>query len=274
MKTVVFDMDGVLYRGNEILPDAADCVTRLIECKFSVGYLTNNSARSRCDYVEKLSGMGIPATIDQVMTSGEATVRYLQSEGIRNGHIYVIGETGLADALQTGGFTIDISDEGPPCDYVIIGWDRHFTFNKIVRAQKELRENGARFIATNSDAMFPASKGRILPGAGTMVAAVEVASGVKPLIIGKPNTISLKFLLENLGMKNGTDGKYDELWVVGDRLDTDIACGNALGAHTVLVTTGISTREQAENSPDNQKPEFVIDSLSELPGIISRIPQA
>jgi len=266
MTIVIFDMDGVLYRGDQTLPGAADCIRRLRADKAGIGFLTNNSGNSREKYITRLGDHGIDVDIHEIMTSGEATARHLASLGNPGQRIYVIGGSGLATTLTSYKFDVDTQDEGDPCDFVVIGWDRKISFNKIARGQHEITFNGAKLIATNADAMFPAEGGRLLPGAGSMVAAVEKASGVRAEIIGKPRPLSLKYLLDELG--SGSDDP-STVWVIGDRLDTDIACGNAYGANTVLVTTGISSRENGQNAVGDMHPDHIIDNLEELSRLIS-----
>jgi 4-nitrophenyl phosphatase len=200
------------------------------------------------------------------MTSGEATARYLSEHGFAGKRVYVIGRDGLVRTLERHGFDVDGADEGEPCDFVVVGWDRGITFDKIARAQHEIIVNKAKLIATNRDAMFPADEGRVLPGAGAMVAAVEVASNTKALLIGKPEIHSLSYLIGDI--VEGREIRHDSVWVVGDRLDTDIACGNAYGAKTVCVTTGITSREEAENAKGEFRPDYVIDSLTGLSDLI------
>lgn len=266
MTKVIFDLDGVLYRGNETIPESSQCIKTLESHGVKTGYLTNNASRTRDGIAERLEIHGIRALIRQVMTSGEATARYLKSQGHSGKRIYVIGKNGLIETLNEHGFDAGNHEEGDACELVVVGWDRDITFYKIARAQHEILVNGALLIATNIDAMFPADKGRVLPGAGTMVAAVETASNVKAELIGKPKTHSLKYLVEELGSDGGTPD--DSVWVIGDRLDTDIACGNSFGAKTVLVTTGITSREEAEKARGKFRPDHIIDSLLELPGLV------
>ena len=243
---------------------AVECVETLKKSGVKVGFLTNNAVRTREEIVARLAGFGIGAEISQTMNSGEATARHLIARGMDGSRVYAIGGDGLSVTLTRAGFDVDRDDEGEKCDFVIIGWDRNFTFPKIVRAQHEILVNNAELIATNRDPMFPA-QGRLLPGAGAMVAAVETASGKIAELIGKPKTISLDYMLDDLGIEKNTSKR--EIIVVGDRLDTDIACGVAYGATTVLVTTGITSREMAENAPAEMKPDYIIDSLMELPGL-------
>ena len=265
MTSVIFDMDGVLYCGSEPLPDAPECIETLRNAGFKTGFLTNNSGRSREERIELLKSFGINAEVSEMMTSGEATARYLNSKGYKGARVYVVGKDGLVETLKKAGFEIDLDDAGPRCDLVVVGWARNINFEKIARAQYEIFVNKAGFFATNVDPMFPSSGGKVLPGAGSMVAAIATASASTPEVIGKPKTISLKYLLMELGVEKEPP---ESVWMVGDRLDSDIACGNSYGAHTVLVTTGIASREMGEKAVGIERPEFIIDSLSELPTLI------
>lgn len=266
MVIVIFDMDGVLYRGIETIPEASGCIEKIQAHGIRTGYLTNNSGRTRENIEQHLADHGITAEVNQIMTSGEATARYLTVKGESGKRIYVVGRKGLVETLRGHGFDADDEDEGDPCDFVVVGWDRGITFNKIARTQHEILVNGAKLIATNNDAMFPADGGRLLPGAGTMVAAVETASNSKAEVIGKPKTHSLKYLIDDICEGSGCQG--EQIWMVGDRLDTDIVCGNSFGAITVCVTTGIASRTEAEHAKGLLRPDHVIDSLDELPAII------
>jgi HAD superfamily hydrolase (TIGR01450 family) len=267
MTIVIFDLDGVLYRGNETIPEATVCVHTLRARGINVGFLTNNAGRTIESVLERLASHGIDVKFNEIMTSAEATARYLIDKGFSGKRIYAIGGEGLTETLREHGFVVDIEDIGDPCDFVVIGWDRGISFNKIARAQNEIMVNKAVLIASNKDAMFPADNGRVLPGAGAMVAAVETASNTKAKVIGKPEIYSLQYLIADL--TGGSDNSEEATWVIGDRLDTDIACGNSYGSTTVCVTTGITSREDAEKSEGIFKPGYIIDSLSELPELIN-----
>jgi len=267
MTSVIFDLDGVIYRGYDTLPHAVECVKSLRTSGIKTGFLTNNSGRSCSNYVDVLTSIGIPIDPSEIMTSGEATARHLLKNGYKGTRAYVVGGDGLVETLIKSGFEVDTGDEGDKCGLVVVGWARNINFNKITRAQHEIFTNGATFIATNTDAMFPAQGGKILPGAGSMVAAIGIASVSTPEVIGKPATISLEYLLDAL---NSRDDDPETVWFVGDRLDTDIACGNAYGTNTVLVTTGISSREMSEGASGLERPDHIIDSLDELHGLVHR----
>lgn len=262
MISVIFDLDGVLYRGKDNIPGALECVAKLRELGVKVGFLTNNAGRTRADRVEKLRSHGIIASENEIMTSGVATAQYLIDTGHAGKRIYTVGTDGLYKTFIEFGFDADDNDEGDPVDFVVVCWDKNFSYKKITRAQREILVNKAKFIATNVDAMFPTDNGGVLPGAGSMVAAVATASATQPLVIGKPSTFALDYLLKSLGISEGE--LLRNCWVVGDRLDTDIKCGNDYGARTVLVTTGINSRNEGEKAPKGQEPDYILDSLLEL----------
>lgn len=253
----VFDMDGVLWCMDDPLPGAAEAIARLRGRGDVVRYLTNNSSQSREDYVRKLARFGMRASIEDVMTSAYATARLLHAEGCAGRRAYVIGEEGLRRELTAVGIDV-IDDQGIAADYVIVGWDRAFTYQKLALAHAQIM-GGARFIATNRDATYPDAGGRTLPGGGSLVAAVETCTGTTPQTVGKPEPASLRMLLEAAAMPP------ERCVVVGDRLDTDIAIGKRTGCLSVLVTTGVSTRADAARLPPHDQPDLIIDGLTELP---------
>lgn len=253
----VFDMDGVLFRMDEPLPFATETVARLQARGDAVYYLTNNSSKSRTDYVEKLSRFSIRATEDQVMTSAYALGKYFQANRAVGRSVYVVGEQGLKDELAAVGMRLVEYDEKEQIDYVVSGWDRQFSYAKMANAHLAIGR-GAQFIATNRDATYPDAGGRTLPGSGAIVAAIETCSGVTPTVIGKPEPYTLQLILEMSGHTP------EECVVIGDRLDTDIAIGNRVGAQSVLVLTGVSTSEEAASVPADLRPQIVLDNLSQL----------
>lgn len=253
----VFDMDGVLYRMDEPLPGAAEAIRRLRARGDAVFYLTNNSSKTRADYVEKLAGFGIPATPDEIMTSGHATAQLMAEWGAVGKSVYVIGEQGLREELAAVGLQLVDYSEETPIDYVVVGWDRQFTYHKLTEAHRAILR-GATFIATNRDATYPDADGRTLPGGGTIVAAVETCTGVAPRVIGKPEPYTLQLILRR------AHAAPADCLVIGDRLDTDIALGKRVGARTALVLTGISTRAEAEAAPPELRPDFLWNDLTEL----------
>ena len=257
--TWVFDLDGVVYRGTERQPYAKESILYLRSVGDTVRFLTNKAAHSRDTYSDVLTSMEIPTTPDEVMTSGYATALYLAEHGARGKTVYRIGESGLDEELRAVGIIVAGNGDMPEAriDFVVVGMDRKFDYQKLARAQKAILE-GARFIATNEDPTLPVEGGEVLPGAGCMVAAVRAATGMEPLVIGKPETYSVEKILES------TNTPPERALVIGDRLDTDILAGNRAGTTTVLVLTGVTSREEAEAATGDLAPDRIIETLAEL----------
>jgi phosphoglycolate/pyridoxal phosphate phosphatase family enzyme len=257
MKVNVFDMDGVLFRMDDPLPGAAEAVRRLRDRGESVFFLTNNSSKSRDEYVAKLARFDIPSTPDEIMTSAYATALMFRETGQAGKSVYVVGEAGLKRELQNGGMEIveDLEERWP--DFVVAGWDRQFTYSKLAAAQQAI-SHGATFIATNRDKTYPDTGGRVLPGGGAIVAAIETCTGVVPKTIGKPEPYTLEIILKLSGTSPS------DCLVIGDRIDTDIAIGKAVGAFTALVLTGISTMADVKAAPPSWKPDYIWSNLSQM----------
>jgi 4-nitrophenyl phosphatase len=263
---LVFDLDGVIYRGDTAVPGAIPTLSHLTAAGHQPFFLTNNSTRSRRDYAEKLARMGYPATPEQVMTSAYATGLYLREQGAEGRRVFIIGEHGLAEEMTLAGLSVIPLGSEQRADYVVVGLDRTLTFAKLQRAFQEVRA-GATFIATNKDPTYPMEEGQEIPGGGSMVAALEYAVGLTPIAIGKPEPYTL---LEILRL---TASRPEDAIMVGDRLDTDIRVGRRLGLTTVLPLTGVTSRADLAAAAPDARPDFVIDSLEELPEIVARLNQ-
>lgn len=259
--TIIFDLDGVVYRGETALPAAVTTLNRLAADGHSLFYLTNNATRARDDYARKLVRLGIPCDLGQVMTSAYATALFLAAEGSAGRRAFVVGEQGLVAELEAVGLKVVPVEAEERVDYVVVGLDKGFTYAKLERAYREIM-GGAAFIATNRDPTYPLEEGREIPGGGTMVAAIECAVGQPPRVIGKPEPFALERILRQSSTAKG------EAVLVGDRLDTDILAGRRAGVRTVLALTGVTSREQAAAAPPNQRPDHVIETLAELPLIL------
>ncbi len=262
MTAYVFDLDGVLYLGETAIPHAAEVIRRLTQAGRQVFFLTNNSGRTRRDYVEKLARVnGLDVAESQIYTSAYATALYLKARGAAGRSVFVIGEAGLARELtETGGLVaVTVADSVPfaDIDYVVVGIDKQFTYDKLRFAHAAITRGHAEFIATNRDSTFPMEDGEI-PGGGSLVAALATATGREPLTVGKPEVHAYETILEAAQVSAA------QSVMVGDRLDTDIAVGNRAGAHTVLVLTGVTPAEAARNAPFAWRPEKIIGNLSEL----------
>lgn len=247
-------MDGVLYRGNEPLPGVVEILDALAVRNRSYMLATNNSMSTPESYVAKLAQMGIEVPAEAILTSALATRDHLLETMPADASIFVIGMPALRDQLFAGTTfrPIQFGEEQP--DVVVLGLDVGFTYDKLKEAAAAIR-GGARFIATNSDATLPTETG-LVPGAGSIVAAVATASGQTPLVIGKPETPLLVQSLHRMAVP------ANQAVMIGDRLDTDILAGHRAGMLTVLVLTGVSTRQELASAP--VRPDLVVSDLLAL----------
>jgi len=246
----ILDLDGVVYLRSAVVPGAPRFVKELAESGKKLVFLTNNSSKAREDYVAILSRFGINATKKQVVTSAYATSLFLLRRKPM-AKVFVVGEAGLRDELSRAGFRVVGK---PPADFVVVGIDLHFTYDKLGLAAQMIRQ-GAKFVSTNRDATYPTEEGP-LPGAGSIVAAVQTASGRRPTDIGKPNRRIFDMCRMILGTPAGNTA------VIGDRIETDILGGLRAGMGTILVLSGVTTRGQM--GPGRVRPDLVVDSVADL----------
>jgi 4-nitrophenyl phosphatase len=251
-----------MYLGDTAIQHAAETVRRLEDAGKGVFYLTNNSGRTRSSYQQKLRDVnGLDVPVERIFTSAYATALYLKDSGAAGQSAFVIGEAGLAQELEETGrlrvFTTPDSTPPDEIDYVIVGIDRQFTYDKLRFAHAAVTRGHAAFIATNRDATFPLEVGEI-PSGGSLVAAVAYATGRDPITIGKPEPHAYEAILRSAGVPAA------ESTMVGDRLDTDIAVGKRAGAKTVLVLTGVTSRMAADSAPEYWRPDMIIGDLRSL----------
>lgn len=247
---LIIDMDGVLWRSEEPLPGLQEFFTFLRRRRIDFVLATNNSSKTPEQYVAKLARLGIEVPIDRVLTSAQATASYLGRTASPGTRVYAIGEEGVQRALQRQRFELTEEEAA----YVVVGWDRHLTWNKL-RTAALLIHAGADFIGTNPDASFPTELGPV-PGNGAQLAALETTTGVAPVVVGKPEPWLYREALQRMGADTSTTA------VVGDRLDTDIAGGVHAGLKTVLVLSGIATEADLANAP--VKPDLVCANIEAL----------
>lgn len=259
---LVFDLDGVVYLGNTPIPGAIDALNALQASGHSLYFLTNNSTQSRQNYVDKLGRMGHATTADSVVTSAYATGLYMESIGAAGKKVFVVGESGLRHEMELVGLQVVELDDPTRVDYVVAGLDRDLTYAKLRRAHLEITEHGAQFVATNRDATYPMEVGEI-PGGGAIVAPIEMSTGVRGVTIGKPEPGCWLRILEVAGVAP------DQALMVGDRPETDIMGAKAVGLHTALVLTGVTTAEGVDSIPESQRPGYVLPSLGELPALVA-----
>ncbi len=252
----LIDMDGVLYRGPELLPGAGEFVRELRARDVPFRFLTNNSQRTRRDVTAKLARMGIEAEEEHVFTSAMATARFLAQQK-PDGTAFVIGEGGLLTALHQNGYAV--VDHDP--DYVIVGEGRTFNL-ELVEAAVRMILRGAKLIATNLDPNCPTQNGGLRPGCGAMVAMLEAATGVKAFSVGKPSPVMMRAARKELGLAT------DETAIIGDTMETDILGGVQLGFHTVLVLSGGTRRDDLHRFA--YRPEVVVENLAEFAALMDR----
>jgi NagD protein len=245
----LIDMDGVLYRGSELIPGADSFIRELRARSIPFRLLTNNSQRTRRDVVAKVARLGIDVEEEHVFTCAMATARFLARQK-PGGTAFVIGEGGLLTALHQNGFAV--VDHDP--DYVVVGEGRTFNL-ELVETAVRLVHGGAKLIATNLDPSCPTEDG-IRPGCGALVALLEAATGARAFSVGKPSPLMMRAARKELGLST------DETTIIGDTMETDILGGVQLGFHTVLVLSGGTKREDLRRYAYG--PEVVVDSLAEF----------
>jgi 4-nitrophenyl phosphatase len=257
---VIFDLDGVVYRGHEPIAGATGLVAALRASGCQVRFATNNSMATRQTYVKRLAAQGIAATIDEIVTSTWATIQHLRAHepGVR--HLMALGAEGMLSELRGAGFEAVPATSAAPADWygaplaerfdaLIAGLDPAIDYRSLGIASAALRA-GARFLATNADVRYPTPSG-FVPGAGAIVAALQTTSGVEPLVIGKPEPAMFQAILESAGV-----AAADAL-VIGDNPDSDIVAAHRAGIPSLLVLTGIADARLSAGLDGERRPDWV-----------------
>ncbi len=253
IRNLIIDMDGVLWRGEQPMPRLPEFFDTLRELSVRFVLATNNASRTGNQYVQRLLRFGAAVTEDEVLTSPQATAAWLAAHA-PGARIFTIGEPGLSSELTRAGLTVLQPDDAQQATHVVVGIDREMNYGKLVEACLAIRA-GATFVGTNPDVTFPSERG-IVPGNGATLAALEVSTGVKPIIVGKPQPEMMVQALARMG------GNASNTAVLGDRLDTDILAGRNAGLPTILVLTGVSGRDEAEAGPI--RPDFIFNDIGEV----------
>ncbi len=248
-KSYLIDMDGVLLSGSTIIPGADRFVAQLKAREIEYLVLTNNPMYTPGDLAHRFQNIGLDVPVERIFTSALATALFLQSQQ-HNGTAFVIGESGLTEAIHGVGYVI--TDQNP--DYVVLGETHTYNLEFITKAIR-LIADGARFIATNPDPSGP-SEGGLVPACGAMAALIETASGVSPFFVGKPNPLMMRTALNYL------DVHSEDTVMVGDRMDTDVLAGVESGMETILVLTGVTRREDVLRYP--YRPTLVVESVADI----------
>ncbi len=247
---VISDMDGVLYRGKDLIPGAAEFVQRLIDSKTKFLFLTNISEVTPLDLVRKMEGRGVHGLKEEnFITAAMATAIFLQTQH-PGASVYVIGGAGLSTELYQRGFSI--TDSKP--DYVVVGKTNTFNYDMLKKAAN-LIHGGAKFIGTNPDMIDPVESG-FEPAAGVLLASIEAATGKKPYIVGKPNSLMMMIARKQLDVHSA------DTVMIGDRMDTDIVGGMEAGMRTALVLSGVSSRESIAAFP--YQPDYIFNNVGEI----------
>ena len=260
IRLVIFDLDGVIYRGLEPIDGARELVAALHEARVAVRFATNNSMVAREGYVQRLRQMGIPTAVDEIVTSTSATIEHLHrhAPGVRS--VLAIGADGMEAELRAAGLSVVMAGDPSMADHaggplegtfdaVIVGLDPHLDYRRLAVGMRALLD-GARFIATNADTRYPTAVG-FLPGAGSIVAALATASGVTPEVIGKPSPAMFDAILEASGVSPL------EAVVIGDNPDADVVGAHRAGCAAILVLTGVADAAVAATLDGERRPDAI-----------------
>jgi len=267
IKNLILDMDGVLWRGETPMPGLAEFFATLRRREMGYALATNNATKTAVMYTEKLARFGVDVAPEHIVTSAEATAAFLREEygnGAAGGTaVYVVGDKGLHDAIAAQGFTIVTPEQaraGAQAAIVVAGFARSATY-EIMAMAAHLINQGARFVGTNPDPSYPSEIGP-LPGAGALLAFIETGTGVKPTVVGKPGPIMFQQAMRRMG------GTPENTAMIGDRLSTDILGAQNAGLQTILVLSGISTREDV--AAQGIEPDFIFADIAEITAVLSQ----
>lgn len=249
-KSIISDMDGVIYRGRKLIDGAKDFIHNLLQTNSKFLFLTNNSEQSSLDLLRKLESMGVQGLQESnFITSAMATATFLKSQK-PGGSAYVIGGGGLVNELYQAGFSI--TEHNP--DYVVVGKTPQFNYDMLKKAVNFIAK-GSKFIATNPDVIDPTENG-LEPACGSILASIVTGCGKNPYIVGKPNSLMMMIARKKLG------SHASDTVMIGDRMDTDIVAGLEAGMTTCLVLSGVSSRETIDDFP--YRPDHIFNHVGEI----------
>lgn len=255
IRGLILDMDGVLWKDTSPIGSLPQIFEHIRQRHLKVVLATNNATATTNEYLDKLIGFGVSLESEQIVTSSDAIAHLFLKEFPNKGAVFIVGENGVISALCDQGFhPITDPDDVTPVIAVVGGIDRTLTYQKLSRATFHIR-SGVPFYGTNPDATFP-TPGGLVPGAGSILSAMETAGGVKPIVIGKPAPFMFELSARRMGLNK------NEILVVGDRLETDIAGGQGIGCRTALVLSGVSSIQQAQEW--TPQPDLIAADLAEL----------
>ena len=267
VRIVIFDLDGVVYRGHEPIGGARELVDALHAAGVAVRFATNNSMVARDGYVDRLRGMGIASAVDEIVTSTSATIEHLARHAPEVRAVLAVGAEGMEAELRAAGLEVVMAGDrsmdghaggrlGRPFDAVIVGLDPHVDYRRLAVAMRAV-DDGARLIATNADTRYPTAAG-FLPGAGAIVAALATATGAAPVVIGKPAPAMFEAILAASGIPS------EQAVVVGDNPDADIVGARRAGCSAILVLTGVADAAVAATLRGERRPDAVAAGPAEV----------
>ena len=262
IRHVALDMDGTIYSGKTLFPCTLPFLKTLRELEIGHTFLTNNSSKSRDDYLRQLQGLGIPTSPTELYTSTEATIAFLQSKHSNVRRLFVLGTPSLRSEFAEAGFAMTTDDAEDEPDAVVVGFDTSLAFDRLCRAAYWIKR-GKPFIATHPDKICPTDQPTVLVDCGSICAALEQATGRKPdAVLGKPDPSMLSGILERHKLRP------DQLAMVGDRLYTDMAMARRAGTLGVLVLTGETTA--AEVAESNSRIDLVVSDLMAFGALLGK----
>jgi 4-nitrophenyl phosphatase len=255
-EAAVLDLDGTVYRGDELLPGAAAAIERLRADGVDLLFFSNNPTKSRAAYADRLEGLGVDVDESEVLSAGTVTTRFLADEHAAD-RIFVVGSEGLVEQFEAAGLST-VAD-ATTADVLVASYDVEFSYGDMLAGYRAL-EAGATFYGTDPDLLVPAAEGMV-PGSGAIINAVGgIIDRTPEKILGKPSAEAQQAVLDSLGVDP------ERCLVVGDRLNTDMALGERAGMTTVLVRTGVTT--DADVAESDVQPDYVIDSLADLETVL------
>ncbi|KAA8519237.1 hypothetical protein F0562_013493 [Nyssa sinensis] len=272
----LFDCDGVIWKGDKLIDGVPQTLEMLRSKGKKLMFVTNNSTKSRRQYAKKFHSLGIAVSEDEIFSSSFAAAMFLKVNDFpREKKVYVIGEDGILEELELAGFTgLGGTEDGKKTAQlkpdtlfehdksvgaVVVGLDQYINYYKLQYGTLCIRENpGCLFIATNRDAVGHMTELQEWPGAGCMVAAIRGSTQKEPIVVGKPSTFLMDFLLQKFHITTS------KMCMVGDRLDTDILFGQSAGCRTLLVLSGVTTQSTLQDPSNHVCPEYYTSKVSDI----------
>ncbi len=259
LRGLLIDLDGVIYTGRDPIPGGAEFLAEARRRGLKFLLITNNSTTSPELVAERLCSMHVEVTPQEILTSAQAAAAYVFAQAGRGTRVRIVGEVGLKQAAEEEGLVV-VENGKARADWVIAGLDRAFDYEKLTVATRAIMA-GARFVATNADALLPVEGGQVIPGAGTIIAAIQTATAVAPIVVGKPEPGLFEHGLRRLGGL-----RPDQVAMIGDRLDTDVVGGQRANLRTILVLSGVTTPAEAMTA--NPQPDAIALDLAHVADLL------